>query len=611
MSTEYVVWAEMTAANAATNTSSSSKLLAYNRATHALTTLTQSSLPLLQYAVTDHRVVWSDTQLHIADLSNNQTSVLYTRAGMAPAISGDTVVWSAGSGADANGLDIWGLKLNPGSISPLSSSPVLLVSAPGNQLGATIAGDVLAWQSDGGPTDGQISTTSLSAAFASPPPMQATDTPLPYPPPDQPTPLPWTPLPLPQPTAQPPVAPLPSPTPTPTTPVQALTFSRPMVKGMHAPNSTAGWGSDSAAINALVNTSQSAPYFGAVTVLENDLGLQTHASGQWGPTVCNAMRALASSSPPVEVIVRSMPPSGDGQIYFPTPDGEFSPDDDVNRVISDLAWRNWMRRVQIENEPDGEWPSICRTIQAGCSWRGGSLHFVWSNVNDYRFYQAINLWYKAVRDRLQVYITTCNPSDAACTNFRKSDGITLWTPPMNPGFSYANLSNGANRNVYLRPMINDYKCPYNLTTTTCFSYHAYPVPNDPGPFGGGIRNDTYDHFYWSLQQQIDGTFEGLHTRSEITEWGWDPGEMIYCRYTQDQNPWPANGTCPTTDGNNHYFEDDIAYFRDYYRHGADTMTVWLTRGWHDPADPDPNAHRADGVHSDGSLTTWFMRYQQR
>jgi hypothetical protein len=612
LSDSYIVWSEMVQ-SATTNPSnptalpeitSTTTLKAYNRNTSAITVITQNDVSSIEYAVSGNRVVWSDNGLHLTDLSTMQDSLLFDLSGSTPSISGNIVLWSATSGVESKGLDIWGEDL---SLS--NPSPILLVTEDGNQLGAVIAGDKLTWQTDGPSTDspahGRISTTSLSGAFASPPPQP--QLPLTGPTPGQDVDTSVAPPPPPMPTTDPP-----APTPGAVYDTNGILITSPTKKGIHAPNGS-GWGVPNA-LNALADTTHNAPYFGSVVVLETDLNQPSHGSGTWGPYVKNAMQTLRNDGK--EVIVRSraatsstgcLPPTQ--TIFQPNFCGTSSPHQDSDLILNDLAWRNWMSRIQMENEPDNEWNSSCNSFW-GCWWpeRSGQF-YVWANRNDPIFYQAINDWYKDAGGFVWAYTNNCNPNtDATCYNLEHR--ISLWTPPMDPGLGYHLLSNRQNRYDLLAGMIGRFHCTYTQITTKCFSYHAYPAPSIHDSHGDGLRNNTWDWFNADVQARInDG-----RTRSQVTEFGWDPTLMDrnHCQKTQQMSwgptPTPAIANCGAKDGYTHTFAGDISTFEslDGFRHKAETIAVWITSGWFDDFGDD----RANGLNPDGSLRNWFSTYQQ-
>jgi hypothetical protein len=602
MSEEYVVWTEMTMNESEEGTTVPRTVLrAYNLLTGTTTTVADVPLYTLEYALADHRVVWADGYLHLLDLSTNQQRDLFGMSGATPSIKNNYVTWSATSGDGADGLDIWGIDLTSAS-----AVPTLLFSATGNQSGAVIANDTLIWQSEGGVYEDRavdqdrVYTTNLSALFATPisqPVLEGTP----------PAPV----MPKMEDTGD--GSAIGSDTPS---------VAHPLIKGMHAANAS-GWSNpsprQSASTDALANTSTNEAYFGAVLALESDLyAWDSHAPGSWGPKVANVMRSLVVESH-IEVIVRSNStnPNYAWITNGPNPNGTSSPYTRASQIMNDLTWRSWMRRIQVENEPDDEWnsPSNLCANPPGCYWRdyngNPSGRYVWSNTQDYRLYQAINDWYWTIRTIIKnnAQYGTCNPSDPGCTYLRNNQ--TFWAPPLNPGLGYKLLDNRLSRYKYLAGMLTQFTCGYAIDPNKrCVSYHLYPAPSKrDAMWGWGIRNNTFD---WMNTTWQDGINNGT-IRSMITEFGWDPGAMSVCGYTQD-SVWQNNQNpdCRSADGAPHrfaytpddppyYYAGDIYTIQRYYRRKAETIVVWLTKGWN---------NAADGLDSTGSPKDWFTKYQQ-
>ena len=86
----------------------------------------------------------------------------------------------------------------------------------------------------------------------------------------------------------------------------------------------------------------------------------------------------------------------------------------------------------------------------------------------------------------------------------------------------------------------------------------------------------------------------------ITEFGWSPGSTQACGFTQNTT-WPMNGPFrPGKDGHTHRFESDINYFLANERHKAQSVDVWIVKGW-DAA--------ADGITSTGTVLQWLHYFQ--
>ncbi len=590
MSEEYLVWSETVSPETPNPSTDSglvqlvptSTLRAYNLTTGLMTTLWKAKRSNVQYAVADHRVVWSVDQLHFADLATGESTVLTSNYVLGPAISGDTVTWSAGSG-DGEHLDLWGLKLT-------TRTPVLLVTGDSNKTAAVIANNQLVWQNDGGANDGQITTTSLSAALAAPRPS-------------------------PKQQARPPYPTLAKGTTGPSNPAS----TRPLIKGMHAANGS-WWNHaapyQTASLDALVNTSQNTPYFGAVVVLQGDLDAYTTGyaynpgNPMWGDRVGYAMRTLSNDG--VQVIVRTFTanPIEPGKQLRPYHTNDVSPDLISQNVINNLAWRTWMKRIQIENEPDLEWGSCSN----GCGWPNSPMpSYIWLDNSDPTFYKAVNDFYTQARQNIVLWqALNCPTPQTSPTCANLAYNITIWTPPLAGGF-YQGMSDNHNRYEPLAGMVNNFTCGSSDPNHKCFSYHEYPCPATEcsDHFLSGIHNNAYDWLSGNIQSNIQSGYY----RSEITEFGWDPSKMgpynsadpfdtPGCNYTQESR-WQAlhiqKYTCNTTDGVDHLFENDIAFFDANYRYKAETVAVWTTTA---------GLSRADGLTPSGVQKRWFNNYQQ-
>jgi hypothetical protein len=131
------------------------------RATRTVADRTIRSDANLALALSGERLVWSDPAAHLADLTTGAVTDLPAAYTADINIQGVTVLWSAKGAPNATDLDIWGVQL-PGT------TPVLLATAPGNQQRPTVAGEWLAWQTQGGPQDGRLGAARLAEAFAHP-----------------------------------------------------------------------------------------------------------------------------------------------------------------------------------------------------------------------------------------------------------------------------------------------------------------------------------------------------------------------------------------------------------------------------------------------------------
>jgi hypothetical protein len=553
VSGEYVVWSE-TSHRYLSAQPGTYELRAFDLKKHSIKTVAHLRRPEPNHAVADHRVVWDDSGLHMADLNTGAISVLETFGAYAPAIKDNTVVWSA---RDGDSLNLWGLNL-------ADRKPVPLVIGDGDQIGAVISGDRLVWQNEGGGNNKLITYTSLSEAFTTAPdrakqlgsleslnPAISSQSPL-------------------------------------TDNPEVPGYTNPRVKGMHAANGD-GWNGGTAAINAL-GANQTTPYFGSVLVLDTDLYRSTGYSGApWGPEVRHAAKTLVETYG-VRVIFRTVP------TLVMTTTGSVNPEQVAQQVLNH-AWRYWLRDIQINNEPNEEWPFSC----TGCKYTYDNATYTY-NFNgqfDSARLHAIGDFYWDSRLTINNYKTT-HPDPNVRYNL--TNNIDIWTPPM---AAYYTLLSG-NNNMYdvLNPMIQQYPCTTPGTTTKkCFSYHTYPTPNGYGPYGTGIRNNAWDWFSASLKTSTDNG----QVRSQITEFGWDPGQLGICGYTQNSR-WrgqydPGNpDPCDAKNGQDHYFENDINLFISTYLHGAETINVWLVRGW---------SNASDGLDANGIAKRWLINYQNR
>jgi len=548
MSEEYIVW-NQTPKISATEKVVTSQLRAYNLKTGVVKTVAEYNTLGVTFAVADHRVVWTDPDLHMTDLETGQSSFLYRGVTTTPAISGDIVVWSMTSTPDADSLDLWGMKLR-------NLKPVPLVTDMGSKVNPLIIGEQLFWQNDGGINNGRITNTSVSTAFVTAPAREdavkqkmlkeAANR------------------------SQPPSA----------NNGASPSYTNPTYKGIHAAVGN-GWNTYEngnwqpcrnnntycPAIDSLGATAPS-PYFGSVLALDSEMDYSTGRASPWGPRVANAMSYLQGTDG-VRVILRTYP-----TIAIQT-DGSQTPDTVAQQVLVYAGWRNWLRNVQINNEPNLEWPSSCM----GCKY--GSKTFDWTGLDDYRFYQAINTFYTDAWWSINYYKTNCNPVPG--NNCQYLSSYTFWTPPL--AETYVVIPYGHKPYDYLEGMIYLYG---NL------SYHAYPAPWHSG-VNGGVNNPVWPRLTTNLQTSITNR----NLRSQITEFGWDPGNMRDCRLGQ-YSTWPTTGDCPAQDNRTHTFDNDINYFLANERHNAEAVCVFISRGWSD---------KAEGVYYDGTVRPWFSSYQ--
>jgi hypothetical protein len=540
ISAEYIVWSEISPQRL-DRKPVASRIKAYNRNSGAVKQVAEFYGLVTQYALGDHRLVWNDPQLRMADLNTGETSLLYAGWSTSPAINGDVVTWSTRSTMGADDFDIWGLNLKDRKALPL-------VTGAGNQLGSTIVGNLLVWRNEGGTDADRVTRTSLSDAFATAPErqkaleerQQAEST--------QAATLAGE--------ASP----------------DAPSYTRPEYKGMHAANGD-GWNGSSAAVDAL-GAAQGAPYFGSVLVLDSDLTRPTGRSSPWGPEVRHAMQTLQATHG-VRVILRTWPTLAINTSGTTTPDH-------VAQQVLNNAWRSWLRHVQINNEPNIEWPYSCY----GCNYYG--RYYNWDNPFDYRLYQAINDFYTDAWWSINYYKT--NHPDPTI-RYNLTYNITIWSPPLSEIYAHVGPNRDQTYYAYVENMIYTYNR---------FSYHMYSVPNYEGN-GYGINNSSWRWFTARMQNDISNWW----LRSQITEMGWTVDQMSMCGYSQDTT-WPAGwytGGCVSNDGASHRFEDDVYRFlTTVQRRNAEAVTVWLVRG-------GPGTDISDGIDVYGNERTWFDRYQ--
>jgi len=553
MSDEYIVWSEVPPFSEANFGANVAQLRAYRINDGKVMTVAKDAIVGGGYAVADHRVIWSNSQLNLADLSTGTASVLYRGDAMTPAIGGNTVVWSV-LNPNTDKLDVWGLDLR-------NLKPLPLVTDTGNKRSPIIAGDRLIWQNDGGVGAGSVTNTSLTDAFATAPAREKAMS-------HQ---IPTTPQPATQPAAK------------------GASPSYNTYKGMWAAVDANynGWGYNqyqNQAINAL-GADIGSPHFGSVEVLNSEMNYSTWGPtggyAAWGPRVANAMR-LYQETYNDKVILRINPTS----VIQPYGDGA-KPDDVAQKVLQSAGWRNWLRHIEVESEPNNEWLQTC----TGCSWPGGGT-YSWNGYTDYRLYRAINDFYVAVWYDLLYYQNNC--SYGPNNNCQYLRNYTYWSPSMDP--EYTPLTDGQPLFGDLTGMVNLYNCDCPGTGRQGgISYNVYPNPPKDATYGY-LPNTSWKGFNIDQQTRIsDGSL-----RSQITEFGWRPGSMQTCNIGQWQ-PWPGSGACHAADYVTHYFQNDLNYFlTSGERHNATSVVVWILRGWGD---------LPDGIDGSGNTQDWLRWYE--
>lgn len=278
MSNDLIVWSEQMwpdRSNPANPQSSIvfSKVRAYDRATGTTRLVAEPTNISMEYTVAGKRVVYTDPRPVLVDLAQNSSRTLSEQFVTAPAIAGDTVVWSAAE-PTADDLDIYSFDLKRGKRTSL-------INTPGNQVRATVIGDTLVWQ-DEADTEGKAKIKRKSL-------KEATDTAKPR-----------------QTTVRTPDTQAGAPKRGGFTPMNHVgTYTRPTYKGMHLAlggyDATKGWGgwyfssgqpcnSFTCIVDGLGATN--APFFGSFLAMETEFPYNTGRSAPWGPTVKDAMRGL-------------------------------------------------------------------------------------------------------------------------------------------------------------------------------------------------------------------------------------------------------------------------------------------------------------------------------
>jgi hypothetical protein len=575
MSADLVVWAEQVGANPAA-------LRAYDRATGQVSKVADSGL---NYAVSGRRVVWTDPALWLTDLGTGTTALLDSGRTSSPAIDGDTVVWNgleAGPGPDLIGMDL------------ATKRHLLLVGGTERKRGARLIGDRLVWLSDEAGSSRVLSTPRAQAfALAMPRPPRSALLPAAMTDADA--------------AVEEPV-------------LEALghstSFTRPTHKGMHAANDW-GWATYMAN-DALGAPNQ--PFFGSIVVLQSDLGKGTGRGAPWGPTVADSLRHMQITWN-TRIIVRLFPTS--------RPD-QHTPDHVGQKVISLVNAYDWVKHIQVDNEPNqvgDEWPPFCNP----CQWDGRT--YVYQDRLDRRLYWQIRDFYTQAWYVIRYYRDNHpNPTIRARIN-----ELERWTPPMTDIYQVTINreaepdQNDLNMYEHLRSMIDLYATQDNRggVKRGGFTYHTYPAPNwDIFTGSDRIYNNSWvwgfdgyvqDRVYYIFDRNPN---DPARWRSMITEFGWNPGQMISCsaplgRTMTHNTDWPTDGvirpheqrgsSCYTMDGRTHRFYTDIDMFLATERARAEVVAVWIVRGYTD----ETGLQRADGITSGNPpvVLNWLHRYQ--
>ncbi len=173
LSDEYLVWLDRDLTPQLRPNPTDTTLRAYNLKSGKLQTVATGNKTtgygITYFALSGHKVLWTEPALHLTDLSTGKVSTLFSERALNPLISGDVVVWR--TYGEQN--DLWGLRLPSGE-------PLLLArgSAGGGTEYRTIAGNWLVGEDS---YFGRIVALPLDHLLATP------LTPIPTPPPPPPT----------------------------------------------------------------------------------------------------------------------------------------------------------------------------------------------------------------------------------------------------------------------------------------------------------------------------------------------------------------------------------------------------------------------------------------
>lgn len=213
--------------------------------------------------------------------------------------------------------------------------------------------------------------------------------------------------------------------------------------------------------------------------------------------------------------------------------------------------------------------------------------FNWG-IDDPRKYYAINDFYTQVRVMLG------SDSDPIVSN----QALRFWPPAQNPDHP-----SGYILHQLLEGMIGTYGS---------VSYNLYPNPSEAADETGDghVKNKTFDNTFTEDEKAL---LRSGQIKSQITEFGWQPQAIESC-YSQHEvwlafAPTPAATQTPDKSGCNtqshvdHRFEQDVDYLLRNETNGAESVNVWIARGWNP---------FADGITQDLTPTPWpwFSTYQQ-
>lgn len=568
MSSNYLVWSEV---NVVGGVIQGIQLRAYSLQNQKIFDVGGLSPDEASYAISDHHIIWNGLEgSNMTDLETGKVEKIYNYSMTTPFIEGTMVIWSE-LNTHTGRMDIWGLNLK-------DRKPIPLVIDEANKSNAVVAQDKLAWVNDGGQRSGLIAYASLNQALTQTVTQQIS-------------------LDVQNGGAEQSVNDNPTSTPTPghcTGPYTNSGYS--WCKGIFLPDSGPdtdapqgwiGWGTDNAVVSFL-RTSDNGPSFGTIEIVQDVLGFTTQGPDGWDKVWKVGERYEEAGA---KVLVRTNE-HGPASVLLPK-DDFLAASNSPSGVVADIKAllqqdmanqvneNHWIKNIVVDNEPSGEWVQDCN---AGCSWCGGPIYY-WNGIDDDRMYFAIKDYYTQVRDILK--------ADAEFRTGGHFADVMFWTPAMNPDHPTDEITYDL-----VAGMVTDYNR---------VSYNVYPNLHDSDSVDseGHIQNKTFLEKFSATQRPL---LELGSIKSQITELGWQPQRIKIC-YSQ-HDTWQATATpprdpnvCNTSDHMNHTFASDVDYFIKNQRHGAESINVWIARGW--------NPY-ADGIKQDSTPAAWpwFSTYQQ-
>ena len=379
ISANLIVWAEETSLGKTIK----STIRAYDRQL-GTTRIVDEFIGTSNFAISGYRVVWTNPRLQYLDvLSGIQTTLTQDSVG-APSIFGDTVLWSGYLLEDNSGdTRIYKRDLKTGTTTALAV-------ASRNQQRPVLVGNDLVWQSED-TLHWEVKSVPSAQAFVAldkiPTSNLATN--------------------LSTNISTSPIKPF------------GTTNGYNTYKGMHVANANGWFNADGSTCNAngcaaidALGSSTGGPKFGSYVVLDSDLDKCTGRSwpGMVTPnncpggagTVSDAMRFFQSKN--AVVIVRTWPTEQpqygvyNSNVPF---SGSGTPDDTALQVVHDAQRYDWIRNIQVNNEPNegGEWADCPQKVVNGvtytCEWGAGSnIRLVsYTGLRDPNRYGSIDMFY--------------------------------------------------------------------------------------------------------------------------------------------------------------------------------------------------------------------------